>query len=61
MSSFVPERAFLLYHLVSKKWFVKWQAYTRCLSEEEMKQYKADPFHPGAVNSNIPDLRAITD
>ena len=49
----VPEHANLNYHLISKKWFTRWQAYTQSLVDENGKPVTSEalPYNPGPINS----------
>lgn len=60
--SVVPEKPDLLYHVLSSKWFKRWQAYTRCEVDSEGNTVvaEAEPAYPGPMNSAA-DIKAIVD
>lgn len=62
-SSVVPERQNLTYHVIVKKWYLRWQTYTRCNSSEEESKTatsEAEPHHPGPINTPV-DIKSIID
>jgi hypothetical protein len=50
----VPERQNMNYHVVSKKWFLRWQLYTQCAVDEKNMtlQQEAESKPPGPINTN---------
>jgi hypothetical protein len=63
--SVIPESAGVCYHVISKKWFDRWQAYTRCAvdSEGNTTVTEADENcpHPGLINGLLSELRNMSD